>query len=220
LLLYYITDRSQFSGDEVARRRLLLEKVGEAANSGVDFIQLRERDLSAGELELLAQDAMRVIRGNPASSTRLLINSRTDVAIAAGADGVHLRSLDISPPDVRKIWSYNSKPPATKLVISVACHTIAEVALAAEGRADFALFGPVFEKKRTEGQSAPADAIPTTLASLKEACQQGIPVIALGGVTPENARACIDAGAAGVAGIRLFQQNQIATLVSQLRHSC
>jgi thiamine-phosphate pyrophosphorylase len=217
LLLYYITDRSQFSGDEVARRRMLLEKVGEAANSGVDFIQLRERDLSAGELELLAQDAMRVIRGNPAITTRLLINSRTDVAIATEAHGVHLRSQDMSPPEVRKIWSYNPRPPATKLVISVACHTIADVALASDDRADFALFGPVFEKKRAEDQRAVADAIPTTLTSLKEACQQEIPVIALGGVTPENAQACIDAGAAGVAGIRLFQQNQIATLVSQLK---
>jgi thiamine-phosphate pyrophosphorylase len=217
LLLYYITDRSQFSGDEVARRRMLLEKVGEAANSGVDFIQLRERDLSAGELELLAQDAMRRIRGNRAGTTRLLINSRTDVAIATGAHGVHLRSLDISPPDVRKIWNYSAKPPATTPVISVACHTIADVTLAAEGRADFALFGAVFEKKGEKAQSAPADANPTTLASLKEACQQGIPVIALGGVTPENARVCIDAGAAGVAGIRLFQQNQIAKLVSQLK---
>src|SRR5208283_2413423 len=101
-LLYYITDRSQFRGDENARRRALLAKVGEAARAGVDYIQLREKDLGARELEMLARDALSAVRNstplrteNRELRTRLLINSRTDVALAAGADGVHLRSGDI-----------------------------------------------------------------------------------------------------------------------------
>src|SRR6266851_312373 len=96
--LYYITDRSQFVGDEPTRRRHLLDKIAEAALCGVDYIQLREKDLSTHDLELLAREAVVTIRQNQSPptnrtpSTRLLINSRTDVAIAAGAQGVHLRS--------------------------------------------------------------------------------------------------------------------------------
>src|ERR1700676_5647932 len=100
-LLYYITDRSQFRGDERARRRALLAKVVEAARAGVDYIQLREKDLSTRELESLAQEVVGLVREN-SSSTRLVINSRTDAALAAGADGVHLRADDIAPPVVRR----------------------------------------------------------------------------------------------------------------------
>src|SRR6185369_3048425 len=109
LLLYYITDRSQFPGDESVRRRRLLEKMAEAVHCGVDYIQLRERDLSPRELEILALEAMSVIdnlrTGNSKLKTGFLINSRTDIAIACGADGVHLRSNDISPSEVREIWA-------------------------------------------------------------------------------------------------------------------
>ena len=107
-LLYYITDRSQFPGDELARRVALVNKIAEAASSGVDYIQLREKDLSARELQELGQEAVRVLQGTNTSSagqnltpTRLLINSRTDIALAAGADGVHLRSNDVSPAEAR-----------------------------------------------------------------------------------------------------------------------
>ena len=100
-LLYYITDRSQFPGDELARRRALLDKIAEATRAGVDYIQLREKDLSTEELETLACEAARVISQSSAlrtenrkPRTRLLINSRTDIALAVGADGVHLRSND------------------------------------------------------------------------------------------------------------------------------
>jgi thiamine-phosphate pyrophosphorylase len=215
LLLYYITDRSQFPGDESSRQRILLAKIAEAAKLGVDFIQLREKDLSARDLLVLAQKALHIIRETPVSATRLLINSRTDVAIAAATHGVHLRSVDVSPADVREIWSRNARPSQGRLVISVACHTIADVALAAENQANLALFGPVFEKINAF-PSAP-EIIPPGLPLLKEACRQKIPVIALGGVTPQNVRACVDAGAAGIAGIRLFQENEIRQVVRQLQ---
>src|SRR5713101_4720651 len=94
-LLYYITDRRQFPGNEASCRRKLLEKIAEAAHAGVDFIQLREKDLSSRDLELLAAEAIKSIRENaPRAGNRelrtdfgaaLLINSRTDVALAAGA---------------------------------------------------------------------------------------------------------------------------------------
>lgn len=229
--LYYITDRKAFSGDEAARRRRLLGKIAEAARCGVDYIQLREKDLSSRELESLAREAVRVIREhalpkteNPEPGSRLLINSRTDIALAAGADGVHLRSDDVFPSDVREAWKNRAgfSPPGSRQAFSregasqlptigVSCHSVDEVTKAAGNQADFAVFAPVFEKKDS-GTSTSAG-----LSELEAACRLGVPVFALGGVTLGNARSCIDAGAAGVAGIRLFQENDIAEVVHAIR---
>src|SRR5258708_6561620 len=106
-LLCYITDRHAFSGDEPSRRHQLLDKIAEAASAGIDYIQLRDKDLSARDLETLAREAMQIIAGekNLAAgrqplATALLINSRVDVALATNANGVHLRSNDISPQEV------------------------------------------------------------------------------------------------------------------------
>jgi thiamine-phosphate pyrophosphorylase len=218
LLLYYITDRTQFPGSEGARRHSLLEKIGEAARCGVDFIQLREKDLSTRELEALARAVVRVVRENSQQrtessppATALLINSRTDVAFACGADGVHLRSDDILPSQAREVWTQGARSAVACALISVSCHSTADVAHAASEGADLALFGPVFQKR-----DAP-NVRPASLEGLREACQEKIPVLALGGITPENARDCLDAGAAGIAAIRLFQQNDVAQVVRSLR---
>src|ERR1700733_12038404 len=134
-LLYYITDRTQFPGDEHARRRALLAKIAEAAHAGVDYIQLREKDLSTRELEHLARESVGMIRQvgteNRELLTRLLINSRTDVALAAGADGVHLRSEDVSPLTVRSIWAEvialapqtGAQSDAQRPLVAASCHT-------------------------------------------------------------------------------------------------
>jgi len=209
-LLYYITDRTAFPGGEPQRRRRLLEKIAEAARCRVDFIQLREKDLTARDLEQLAQDALRVVRKNPLSQTRVLVNSRTDVALAAGADGVHLRSDDVSASAVRSIWAAH-KPHNQSCVIGVSCHSVLEVAGAAAQAADFAVFGPVFGKK-----DAPSTT-PIGTEELRRACQQKIPVLALGGVTLDNVGACLDAGAAGIAAIRLFQDQDIGRVVRAIR---
>src|SRR5215472_3575207 len=206
LLLYYVTDRTQFSGDEPSRRRRLLDKIAEAARAGVDFVQLREKDLPTRELESLANEAIRELcrlrAENRELKTAFLINSRTDVALAVQADGVHLRSQDVSPPTVRKIWSH-ARP-----VVAVSCHSSAEVSAAASDGAELAVFAPVFQKQG----SAPAG-----LEALHQACQHKIPVLALGGVTLQNAQACLDAGAAGIAAIRLFQENDLSQLTPKLR---
>ena len=220
-LLYYITDRVAFPGDELSRRRLLLEKIQEAARAGVDYIQLREKDLSTRDLESLATEVARIIAQlrteNRELRTALLINSRTDVALAVGADGVHLRSNDISPQEVRTVWQHQhecgagaparANSPRDPL-IAVSCHSPAEVAQAAAAHATFAVFAPVFEKK---------DAPPAGLSALQQACAANIPVLALGGITLTNARSCLEAGAAGIAAIRLFQDHDIAEVVKQLR---
>ncbi|HEV8046287.1 MAG TPA: thiamine phosphate synthase [Terriglobales bacterium] len=210
MLLCYITDRTSFPGDESARQHALLAKIAEASCAGVDLIQLREKDLSTRNLEVLACAAIQAVRENYCNrATRLLINSRSDVAIACGADGVHLRSDDISPSDVRKIWISAGNSP--RPLVSVSCHTVAEVASAASASADFAIFAPVFEKKYSPAMKAAG------LDQLRSACSQKIPVLALGGVTLENAAACIEDGAAGIAAIRLFQESDIAAVVRQLR---
>jgi thiamine-phosphate pyrophosphorylase len=207
LLLYYITDRSQFPGDEEARRSHLLQKIAEAAHCGVDCIQLREKDLSSRELEALAREAVSAIHD---SATRLLINSRTDIALAAGAAGVHLRSSDISPPEALQIWKKGAPGDPSRPVISISCHSPEEVARAAAEGSDLALFAPVFGKRDLPG--APS----AGLEALRQACRNKIPVLALGGVSLENADRCAAAGAAGIAAIRLFQENSIGEVVHAL----
>jgi len=229
-LLYYITDRTAFAADEPTRRRRVLEKIVEATQAGVDYIQIREKDLSTRDLESLAREATTLIAKlkteNRELRTALLINSRTDVSLAVGADGVHLRSDDVSPIEVRAMWKNGTsrwdagsastgpgQPPSREIptrspVVAVSCHSPAEIARAAASGAIFALFGPIFEKK---------DAPPTGLNLLHQACGRKIPVFAIGGVTVRNAQSCLAAGAAGIAGIRLFQENDVAQLVRQLR---
>ena len=215
MLLYYITDRTQFPGDESQRRKTLIAKIAEAVRGGVDFIQLREKDLPTRELEDLARQAARAVRenspvkpGTREPGTRLLINSRSDVAIGCDLDGVHLRSDDISPNDARSIWVHAGRPG--RPVIAVSCHSVQDVARAASERADLAVLAPIFEKQGASGIG---------VEILRSACRQSIPVIALGGITVKNAADCIAAGAAGIAAIRLFQQNEIAKVVQQLRTS-
>jgi thiamine-phosphate pyrophosphorylase len=148
--------------------------------------------------------------------TRLLINSRTDVALAAGADGVHLRADDVAPHEVRQVLALSAHRPLTTdhFLVASSCHTAAEVFRAESEAADFAVLAPVFEKKVFEKN----DTQPAGLAALHEACRAKIPVLALGGVNNvENAASCLNAGAAGIAAIRLFQENTIEDIVRALR---
>ena len=221
VLLYYITDRKAFPGDEPTRRRRLLDKIAEAASQQIDYIQLREKDLSTRDLEALAREAMQIIGEKRKLATALLINSRTDVALATAANGVHLRSNDISPQEVRTAWrskcdavspstSSGQAPARDSLpspLIGVSCHSPQEVFDAAANQASFAVLAPVFEKKDTQ---------PAGLEALTQACRARIPVLALGGVTLQNAQSCLKAGAAGIAAIRLFQENDISKIVRHL----
>ena len=204
MLLYYITDRKQFPGTQAQQREQLIAKITEAARAGVDYIQLREKDLSSRDLEVLASE---VVRAVPTSGhTRLLINSRTDVALAVGADGVHLRSNDISPTDVRRMW--RSAGLTTEPVVTMSCHSEIEVMAAKAAGANFVVFGPVFGKGDAPGRG---------IGELRAACAHGIPVLALGGVNAENASSCLEAGAAGVAGIRLFQDSNRGAILRHFR---
>jgi thiamine-phosphate pyrophosphorylase len=210
LRLCYITDRTQFPGSAQDKERRLLEKIAECAAAGVDWIQLREKDVSARALEALAHKAVGAI---PAGSpTQLLINSRSDVALASGAHGVHLPARDLTASEIRVILVRAGR---TSPVIGVSTHSAAEVAQAEAHGADFAVFGPVFEK---DSQLNPGG-----LEQLRLACRRPhidgapMPVLALGGVDLENAKQCFAAGATGIAAIRLFQQNSVQPIVDRLR---
>lgn len=157
---------------------------------GVDFVQIREKDFSARKLLALTRAVLAL--PNP-HGTRIVVNTRMDVALAANADGLHLPSGSIPPREWRKI-----APP--RFLIGVSCHATCEVREAEREGADYVVFGPVFAPI-----SKSSDLPPRGLHALSEASRAvRIPVLALGGVTDANTAACIEAGAAGVAGISLF----------------
>ena len=218
MLLYYITDRNGFPGTEAERRAALLRRIGEAAHAGVDYIQLREKDLAPRILEELAHETVRIVRDH-SQLTRLLINGRSDIALACGADGVHLPSGELPASEVRALWTKSS---ARKPVIGVSAHSIAEVREAEAHGADFAVLAPIFEKERSSagigvGILHDACAGVATPGDVEAPYFGRFAVLALGGVNLRNARACLEAGAAGIAGIRLFQNAEIAQTVRLLR---
>ena len=186
MLRYYITDRRSAGGTA-----FLLGCIQRAIAGGVDRIQIREKDMTARELYSIARCALTLAAGH---RTRILINGRCDIALAAGAHGVHLPANSISPASVRAITPRGFE-------IGVSTHARCEILAAQQEGADFVVFGPVFDPlSKTPYQTS------TGLDGLRESVRGvAIPVFALGGITRENASACIQAGAAGIAGISLFQ---------------
>jgi thiamine-phosphate pyrophosphorylase len=179
----------------------LIGDAGRWALSGVDFIQLREKKINSGELVDLARSILKDIASVPNARTQLLINSRPDVAIAAGAAGVHLTSQweELTPEQVRAVFAAAG---CAVPVISVSCHTLDEVRRAHDAQVDFILFGPVFEKRVARQLIQDGSGLEALAAACRAAA--GTQVLALGGVTLVNTAECLAAGAAGIAGIRLF----------------
>jgi thiamine-phosphate pyrophosphorylase len=204
MLCYAITSRVLYPGGEQERQAALLQETAGWIAKGIDFIQLREKDLPGAALAELSRKILRQIT-LAGSRTRLLINSRPDVALATGAHGVHLSTSEgqLTPTQVRRLYASTGRQTP---IISLACHTLAEVQQVRDepdSTVDLILFSPVFEKSLGE------EALPGHgLELLRSACIAGapVPVYALGGVTFDNATACLEAGATGIAGIRLFRK--------------
>jgi thiamine-phosphate pyrophosphorylase len=198
-LSYYITSRNQLFGqtgqggsqDALRRDDALKEKVRAAFAAGVGFVQVREKDLGSARLAALVEE---LVRQPEKQDTQLLVNERLDVAISSGADGVHLPSDCMPASEARRLAGSESW-------VGVSCHGASDVERAEREAASYVLLSPVFETPSKPGVQA------LGLELFQAICRSVlIPVLALGGVTASNADACVRAGAAGVAGIRLFQE--------------
>ena len=204
MILCFITNRRPYGADDHTARERLLEAIGAAARAGVDLIQIRERDLEDRVLLPLVRGAMARAAGTAA---RVLVNDRADVALAAGAHGVHLRADSFPAASVHGI--------APALVVGRSVHS-SEEALAAEaqGGCEYLLAGTVFPTP-----SKPQEHPLLGIDGLRRLCEAaGLPVLAVGGMTVEHARAVVGAGAAGIAGIRLFAEpSTVVDTVAALR---
>ena len=213
MLLYYITDRKAFAGTEAKRQSALLRRIAEAASAGVNYIQLREKDLPSRELEHLARAALRAVREN-SERTCLLINSRSDIALACGVDGVHLPANEIVASEVRSLWGKCSNQTP---IIGVSAHSPADVRQAMNASADFAVLAPIFEKPGTNAKAIGLDAARAASSQIQTTCfARPFALLALGGINLTNAGACLQAGVSGVAGIRIFQTGDVVETVRRL----
>ena len=192
-LTCYVTDRKQLTGTQS-----LSECIERAVSSGADWVQIREKDLPAQELLRVTSNAIAVAAGR----ARILVNDRMDVAIAAGAHGVHLGNESLP---IALVVDWIRRGASREFMIGASCHALVDVERAARDGASYVVFGPVFSTP-----SKVAFGPPLGVELLRQACRAAsIPVLAIGGVTPENAGSCLDAGAAGVAAIRYFQSPRV-----------
>lgn len=207
-LLCYVTDRHGLAGAPDLANKLLVQKIEKAAKAGVDWIQIREKDLSGRGLAEMAEQA----KASAESGSAILINDRLDVACAVGALGVHLGEQSISPTEARRFLSQRGAPE--NFIVGVSVHSLETAIQAEQADADYVIFGPVFAtpSKAEFGQ-------PQGVPRLQEICQRlVIPVLAIGGITLQNAKECLKAGASGIAAIRLFQDApNLKQLVRELR---
>ncbi len=212
-LLCYVTDRRSLSGIKPAEQlETLLRKIGAATEAGVDWIQIREKDLSGKDCSSLTREALQraeKFRANGTAATRILVNDRLDVALAERAGGVHLGEKSLPLAEAMRL--VEKRGERKDFLIGVSCHSLE----AASGGADYLFFGPVFP---TPSKAAFGE--PQGLERLAEVCRAvSIPVLAIGGITLGNAADCLAAGASGIAAIRLFQDaREISSLVQSLRN--
>jgi thiamine-phosphate diphosphorylase len=208
LRLCYVTDRKALACPPSNQVPFLLEKIELAARAGVDWIQIREKDLSGRELAALVERAVQRVP----SSCRILVNDRLDVAMVAGAAGVHLGEQSL--PVEAALRFVRERKLREGFSVGVSAHSLESVKQAEKLGASCAIFGPVFTTPSKAGYGPPQG-----LQRLAEVCEKvAIPVIAIGGIAEENAKQCAAAGASGIAAIRMFQESaDLASLVQELR---
>jgi thiamine-phosphate pyrophosphorylase len=196
-----VTDRRALDANRSSSALASLARRIEAlAAAGIDWIQIREKDLAAKEIAALARVVLRRSNADVVDvKPRMVINDRLDVASAVGAGGVHLGENSLPAREARSLVENLG---VTDFLVGVSCHSVESAIAAVHDGADYIFFGPVFATPSKATYGAPHGT-----ARLAEACRSvSSPVIAIGGITLENAGACFAAGAAGIAAIRLFQQ--------------
>jgi len=214
LILCYVTDRHSLSEAESRKaQELLLSKIEAAAAAGVDWIQIREKDLSGRDCGLLTREALQRAAKSTARNaapTLVLVNDRQDVALSERAGGVHLGEDSLPLLEAKRL----SNAQGQDFLIGVSCHSLEAARSAASGGADYLFFGPVFATP-----SKAAFGAPQGLDRLADVCRAvTIPVLAIGGITLANASDCLAASASGIAAIRLFQDaRDMSCLVQSLR---
>jgi thiamine-phosphate pyrophosphorylase len=202
-ILCYVTDRKALGASEPVAQ--VVNCIRAALAAGVEWVHIREKDLTARALLDLSRKAVSAAaehRGN--CRARVVVNDRVDIALVAGAQGVHLGHVSMPAREVIR-WCRTGNAPAD-FTVGVSCHSLEQAREAEKDGASYVFFGPIFETpaKIRFGQ-------PQGIAKLAGVCREvHIPVIAIGGVNEENAGECIRAGAAGIAAIRLFQEPRIA----------
>jgi thiamine-phosphate pyrophosphorylase len=216
-ILCYVTDRRALPCADEDQIESLLGRIASAAAAGIDWIQMREKDLSGKELSFLTHEAVAQTKqiDERGQRARILVNDRLDVALSERANGVHLGENSLPVQDVRK-W-LDEKPELAKrqeFRVGVSCHSLKGVMAAARDGADYIFFGPVFATP-----SKTAFGAPQGLQQLGEVCSAvAVPVLAIGGISVDNASDCLAAGAAGIAAIRLFQEtSDPASLIARFR---
>ena len=215
-LLCYVTDRRSLPKFERRKaQETLLSKIAAAAASGVDWIQIREKDLSGRDCALLTREALQRAVKSPAcngASARVLVNDRLDIALSERAGGLHLGETRLPLPETKRF--IENRGEREDFVIGVSCHSLEAAKSAASDGADYLFFGPVFATP-----SKVAFGAPQGLERLAEVCHAvSIPVLAIGGITLAKASDCLAAGASGIAAIRLFQDaRDLPSLVQSLR---
>jgi len=208
ITLCYVTDRKGLEVSPENQCEALVGRMEIAARAGVDWIQLREKDLSGRALAELLREALRRV---PAGC-RIVLNDRLDVACALGAGGVHLGRESLSVEDARRLA--RGRGATQDFLVGASTHSLAAALSAEKAGADYLVFGPVYATP-SKAQYGP----PQGIERLREVCHAvSLPVLAIGGITLENARACLEAGAAGIAAIRLFAEaSDLAAVVDRLR---
>jgi len=202
-ILYLITRGATTEGTtpdapEFAR---ILNQISAAVAAGINLIQIREKQLTARVLFELVERASDLTRG---TNTRLLVNDRADVAVGAGADGVHLTTQSLDAATIRKTFG-------EEFLIGASTHSLEAAQSARRQGADLIVFGPVFET-----QSKKSFGPPVGLEKLADVAQElwDFPVLALGGISVTNAGDCLAAGAQGIAGITLFSDSKTLMLMT------
>jgi thiamine-phosphate pyrophosphorylase len=209
-ILCYVTDRRSIASAAADQTAVLLTKIHTAIEAGVDWIQIREKDLPPDQLLVLAQQAVSAASGQ---KTRIIVNHDLDVALAAQAAGVHLSRASQPIREVISRCRKNHTPQ--EFLAGVSCHNLEDVREAADAGASYVIFGPVFDTPSKRAYGPPAG-----IAQLAAACAAAnIPVLAIGGVDLQNAGECLQAGAAGIAAIRMFQDAQNVEELKTTIHS-